>query len=408
MPIKTRINVEADAAQIKASLAEFEKYRAALAQIYGDAALKAPHIASASAAGGDLLKFIDLDQAARSQSAFASGSSKVARAFHGLRSSITRLVERQASSIGGMIPRYAALDGLGVLGGPIGLTVAALIGIGIATGLAGVAAFRGIASGATGVTDRRRFAMGIGSGYGEVAGFDLDFARFGADQGTLGAVAGGLYDVTSPQRIGLMTAGVTGGKDAVETAVELVRKIPEMLKGVPDGAVGTVSKSLGLTDILDLPTIVRLRNHPEEIEDQVKKFQGDKITLDMSAKATEAWASFTAEVERDGLKIEVALGKSLVGLTPGLTHLSEEMVDVVGELIKSDALKNGLKGAESGLEWLGGYLGSDKFKKDEDRFLAGFAAMEQYGTLIAGRPWRPESLASACFRAAPLASCWAS
>jgi hypothetical protein len=67
-----------------------------------------------------------------------------------------------------------------------------------------------------------------------------------------------------------------------------------------------------------------------------------------------------------------------------------------------------LKGAESGLEWLGGYLGSDKFKKDEDRFLAGFAAMEQYGTLIAGRPWRPESLASACFRAAPLASCWAS
>jgi hypothetical protein len=172
-----------------------------------------------------------------------------------------------------------------------------------------------------------------------------------------------------------MTAGVTGGKDAVETAVELIRKIPQMLKGVDDGAVGTVSKSLGLLDILDLPTIVRLRNHPEEIEDQVKKFQGDKITLDMSAKATEAWASFNAELERDGLKIETGLGKSLVGLTPSLTHLSEEMVDIVGELIKSDALKNGLKGAESGLERLGGYLGSDKFKNDEDRFLSGVQAM---------------------------------
>jgi hypothetical protein len=273
------------------------------------------------------------------------------------------------------------LEGIGVMAGPIGLIATTLIGVGIAAGVASVAAFRGMVSGARGVTDRRRFAMGIGSGYGEVAGFDLDFARFGADQGTLGSVASGLYDVTSPQRIGLMTAGVTGGKDAVATAVELIRKIPQMLKGVDDGAVGPVAKSMGLTDILDLPTIVRLKNHPEEIEDQVKKFQGDKITLDMSAKATEAWASFTAEIERDGMKIETALGKGLVGLTPGLTHLSEEMVDIVGNLIKSE---DGLKGAESGLERLGGYLGSDKFKGDEDRFLSGLKALDQYGTVIVG------------------------
>jgi hypothetical protein len=382
MPIKTRISVGADAAQIKASLAEFEKYRAALAKMYGDAALKAPHIATASAAGGDLLKFIDLDAASRSQSTFAAGSSKAARAFHSLHTGILRLVERQSqsSAMSGLMPGgMRGLQGIGVMAGPIGVIATTLIGLGVAAGVAGIAAFRGLASGAAGVTDRRRFAMGIGSGYGEVAGFGLDFARFGADQGTLGAVAGGLYDVTSPQRIGLMTAGVTGGKDAVETAVELIRKIPEMLKGVDGGAVGPVAKSMGLLDILDLPTIVRLKNHPEEIEDQVKKFQGDKITLDMSAKATEAWASFTAELDRDGLKIEAVLGKSLVGLTPGLTHLSEEMVDIVGELIKSDALKNGLKGAESGLERLGGYLGSDKFKRDEDRFLSGLAALEPYG-----------------------------
>jgi hypothetical protein len=385
MPIKTKISVDADSEKIKASLAEFEKYRAALAQMYGGAALKAPHIAAASAAGGDLLKFIDLDQAARSQSAFASGSSKASRAFHSLHTGIQRLVERQSqsSAMSGLMPGgMRGLEGIGVLAGPIGLIAMTLFGVGVAAGVAGIAAFRGLASGAAGVSDRRRFAMGIGSGYGEVAGFDLDFSRFGADQGTLGAVAGGLYDVTSPQRIGLMTAGVTGGKDAVETAVELIRKIPQMLKGVDDGAVGPVAKSMGLTDILDLPTIVRLRNHPEEIEGQVKKFQGDKITLDMSAKATEAWASFNAELERDGLKIETALGKSLVGLTPGLTHLSEEMVDVVGELIKSDALKNGLKGAESGLERLGGYLGSDRFKHAEDGFLAGIAALEPYADKI--------------------------
>jgi N-acetylmuramoyl-L-alanine amidase len=266
--------------------------------------------------------------------------------------------------------------------------VMGILGVGVAAGVAavraGVAGFGMLASGAAGVTSRRRFAMGIGSGYGEVGAFGLDFGRFGAGQGALGAVAGGLYDVTSPQRIGLMSAGVTGGKGAVETAVELIRKIPQMLNGVEDGAIGTVAKSKGLLDILDLPTIVRLKNHPEEIEAQVKKFQGDKITLDMSAKATEAWSNFNAELERDGLKIETALGKSLVGLTPGLTHLSEEMVDVVGSLIKSDALKNGLRGAEAGLERLGGYLGSAKFKADEDRFLSGMKALEQSAPLIIG------------------------
>jgi hypothetical protein len=114
----------------------------------------------------------------------------------------------------------SALEGLGMLGGPIGMTIGGIFAAGLFAGAAvigaGVWGFESLAAGAAGVTSRRRFAMGIGSGYGEVSGFDLDFARFGADQGTLGAVAGGLYDVTSPQRIGLMTAGVTGGKDEVD------------------------------------------------------------------------------------------------------------------------------------------------------------------------------------------------
>jgi hypothetical protein len=219
MPIKTKISVAADSEQIKRTLAEFEKYRTALAQMYGDAALKAPHIATASAAGAAVMKFIDLDAASRSQGVFAAGSSKAARAFHSLHTGILRLVERQSQSSamsGLMLGGMRGLEGIGAMAGPIGLIATTLIGIGVAAGVAGIAAFRGLASGAAGVTDRRRFAMGIGSGYGAVAGFDLDFSRFGAGQGTLGAVAGGLYDVTSPQRIGLMTAGVTGGKDAVE------------------------------------------------------------------------------------------------------------------------------------------------------------------------------------------------
>jgi hypothetical protein len=79
MPIKTKIEVGADSAKIKESLATFEKYKNALEKMYGGSVLKAPHIQAASAAGGDLLKFIDLESAARTQSIFAAGSSKAAR-----------------------------------------------------------------------------------------------------------------------------------------------------------------------------------------------------------------------------------------------------------------------------------------------------------------------------------------
>ena len=51
-------------------------------------------------------------------------------------------------------------------------------------------------------TDRRREAMGLGVYYGSLSAYDLNFSRFGVGEGTLGAVASGVYDVTSPEYLG--------------------------------------------------------------------------------------------------------------------------------------------------------------------------------------------------------------
>ena len=77
------------------------------------------------------------------------------------------------------------------------------------------------------------------------------------------------------------------------------------------GQIGRVAhKGRGLDSLLDLQTIVRLKNHPEEIENQVKRYQQDRKTLDISTGAQEKWASFDAAISRAGRDIET---RCLVG-----------------------------------------------------------------------------------------------
>jgi len=145
---------------------------------------------------------------------------------------------------------------------PAGLAVGLL---GLGAGLVGAGSLYGLERGASAVSDRRRQAMGLGVSYGSLSAYDLNFSRFGVGAGTLGAVAGGIYDSTSPEYLGLISSGGTGHGDTSEAAVDLIRSIPKLLQGVPDSMVGPVARSHNLTSLLDLPSIIRLRSHPEEI-----------------------------------------------------------------------------------------------------------------------------------------------
>ena len=163
------------------------------------------------------------------------------------------------------------------------------LGAGLVTGgialaaYAGYKAWQGLERGAGDVTAARRQAMGLGLGYGALSSYELNFGRFGLGDQTLGNIATGVYDVTSPQYLPLLTSGAATG-DTASAAIDLIKNLPEMLKNVPDQMVGTVARSKGWDQIPSLDAIIRLKKaSPEEVQHQIEQYISDRKTLDISA-----------------------------------------------------------------------------------------------------------------------------
>ena len=161
-----------------------------------------------------------------------------------------------------------------------------------------------------------------------------------------------------------------------------MRNIPKIFAGYSDGAVGPVARSHGLDSLLDLQTIVRLKNHPEEIEAQIARYRLDRKSFDISKDAQQKWASFDAALSRAGQKIESALGRNLVSLAPGLKKFSDDAVNLISAFINSGAVTNALRGIEGGLRRLDGAIGSAEFKRNGKIFLEGMDRLSGLAPLL--------------------------
>ena len=376
MPVKTKVTAEADPEALKASVALLDRYQAALKKLYGAAVADAPYIKAAVTSARDVTEHLKREEfavrsAAATQVRFTAAAQKADHAFRGLGTGVVRTLEGFAR---------VALSPLQLLF-PAGLTVglfgfgAGLLGAG-AIGLGGYALDRGAAD----VSARRRQALGLGVGYGALSSYDLNFSRFGLGDQTLAGVATGVYDVTSPQYLPLLTSGAATG-DTASAAIELIKNLPAMLQGVPDQMVGPVARSRGWTNILDLQSIIRLKNaDPQEVQRQIERYNADRRTLEISAEAQKKWADFDAAISRAGRKIQSALADRLAPLAEPLEHFSESTTHLIDAFINSGALTKGLEVVESGLEKFVDVIGSAEFKRGGKQFLN---ALEVIGPYIA-------------------------
>ena len=314
MPIRTTVTVQADEARFKKTYAAFEKYRAALKETHGVYVLQAPHIRAVSAVGGDLAKFVNgLDHAARSQTTFATAADKAHHAFRGLAGGVARTLEGFARvALSPLQMLFPAGLSVGFLDLALALSALALRARRYMALIEPLLAFL--------IDAVRPWALAFPMALSLRT--SLNFSRFGVGEGTLGAVASGVYDVTSPEYLGLLSSGATGHGDTSEAAIDLIRNIPKIFAGYSDGMVGPVARSHSLDRICSIfRRSYGCKNHPEEIEAQIARYRLDRKTLDISKDAQQKWASFDAALSRAGQKIKSALGRNLVSLAPGLKQV---------------------------------------------------------------------------------------
>lgn len=367
MPLKSTINIEVEKGQFEESFQLFNKWKEALKDAPGQWAYYQHRIRDVDKAARKLSTLLEanrdaLDDTAASSNRFAESAAKAGQIFHRLALNVKGSAEHLASLTTSLF-RFSLITG----------TISGLLGSGFGVYVLDHTAEQ--------VMGRRRTALGLGVPYGSLQSFETNFGRFGIGAETLGAVSTGLYDFTSPQYRALVAGGgVRGGQNAADATVDLLRKLPALLAGVPDGEIGSAARSKGLLDVLSLQQIVAyLKASKEEREAQIAAYGRDKSGMDIPPDAAQKWTNFAVAMNRAGTIIETSLTNQLTGLTPALTHLSQSAEKFITAFVDSGTATKVINTLGEGLNWLGTELGSTETKEAGKKFLEGVEAL--YGTL---------------------------
>ncbi len=247
---------------------------------------------------------------------------------------------------------------------------------GVFSALLGAGGLFGIDRLAEGVASQRRANMGTGVGYGQQRAFGLDYGRFVDADGMLANVSGALSDKTSKGYVGLRGAGISdqfaSSHNAADVSVEVLKRLPDIFKGVQPGLVGATAEARGLTSILSVEDIKRyLAATPEERKTQENAYKRDSQALDVDPAATRAWQDLATQLDRAGEEIKTVFIQGLAPLAGPINDASKAFVDLSTAFLKSDVVKSGIESVASGLEAAAKYVGTQEFKDDVKYFVDG-------------------------------------
>ena len=389
MALKTKINIDVQSKEFEHSFGLFQKYEEALKKMPDSWKQYEVRVQRASAYAHDMSAFLEehttsLNEAASAHGRFSDAAEKAGKQFGNLTRHTHQLSTHLASTAQNLFRRaitagilegspgvvFALLGGLAsVAGGPIG------IGLGLAAYMS-YKFYQTFENLAFGITDRRREALGLGQSYGSYQAFNANFARLGLGPEALGASAGGLYDWTSPQGLGLMVAGASGSNDPAEATIQSMIAVRKRLAGVPQGLWGSTLEGSGIGANLSLEQVVRAMNsQPGELEGLAKQFEIDKKRFALPDDVLEKLGKFTAQITGAGKEIESIFANKLVGLTDPLIHISEEVETIIETMSKNGTLNLIIDEVDDGLVWVTDKLESEEAKRFAKRFLKAWVAI---------------------------------
>ena len=274
--------------------------------------------------------------------------------------------EADKKSAKAMADRKKAADGLvkdtqkitkGVADATLSLMKWATIGLG--TGLLGGGGLLfGLDRMAQNIGDTRRTAQGLNISTGDLRAFGLTYQRLIDPQQFLGGVNEAMHDITSPGRIGLLSAGLSpgmiAGQDTGQVSIELLDRIRAIAKNTPDQLMGNMLKARHFDAFgIDTQTAERLKITSDQewsgkggMRDQLL---ANQKAMAMQDAASKQWQDFAVQLHVAGQTIEVQIAKKFATLAPEISGLSKAVTDTIGSLLDGikpadiDALGQGIK-----------------------------------------------------------------
>ncbi len=363
MAAKTNIDVDVNSAEFQDFADKFAKYAAILATV-PDLWKKAGQSAATVKT-----KFEETAASAGLVSGSMAAIHGSAKEFHQITISTGRYWKDLALSTAGVAKNIvAATESLLKWTGIVG----------VVTGAGGLFGFDRLAHSVAG---QRTGALGVGTDYASRAAFSTAFRRLGDPEGFLGRVS---EDISSmgPQlrRLGLSQAELKG--DTTDVAIRALRK-------------GAQIAAKTRTDLLDVvPQLqifsheerMRLKTHPEEIEEMAGKVPQFRKELALSPADQKAYTDFTTQMERASRSIETIFVKGLVRLADPLKNLSSEVVKLVEKFMaRGGPLDALIVDLGKGIDWLAGEIDKPEFQKTVNDFIAGVGSLAaSLGSLVTG------------------------
>lgn len=352
MPLRSVLSIDVDDTQFKAYTDAFAKYEAAVKKMpaawgaVGASVGKGAKTFSEMVGAAVALTYHQKQQAAAQKEADRLTRSMADR-WRDIGRSTKDFAGNIASATGNLIKWIGPISALtGLLGAGVGLF--------------------GLERLANSVSGQRRSATGLGIGYGQQAAFGLNYGRFVDTQSLLSGVSGSLYNATSPGYTGLLAAGISHKfletHNAADVSVELLHRLPDLLKGTPQNLRGARLASLGLDSVISPEDANRYVNSSaSERADQDMAYRKDISRLDLKPEDQRVWQDFINQLERAGKGIESTFARALPSLGVSIGKLSDAFEKAVDNFVGSDAVKAAIEG-------LAGYLGSTKLLSDIETF----------------------------------------
>lgn len=262
------------------------------------------------------------------------------------------------------------------------------------SGLFGAGGLYGIDRMAAGVSDKRQSAMGLGLSIGEKSAFTTNFARI--FNGNAEPFLSNVNEMMSDPRKSwsLATMGVNNNGKTEDVAVNLLKAMRQRAKGTSDNMLGMQDTLTGVGAGTQVWRVLHDMKD-KEFDQLVTKNQRDVKGLDVGDATGKAWQDFTDQMHRAGTEIENVFIKKLVPLSGPLTNLSNAAVKLVGTIMDSHMLKDGINSLAGWVDHFAQTIQSGEFEASVKNFIDGVGGMaDKLKQLTHPKSWTDDAFVS--------------